>query len=155
MKTKEDTILDRAAEQERSDDFDLRVDLPRPLRFSQSIQILLVLCVLLFAALLVQRAVQHEAAKRYETSVSVIAESVRNAESAAAVSMQEDEKCVNINTADLYELCRLEGIGLVKAQAILDYRAENGPFTYAEEITKVDGIGQHLYEGFAHMITLE
>lgn len=52
-----------------------------------------------------------------------------------------DDSPVNINTAGIEELCKLSGIGKVKAQAILDYRAENGAFQSAEELTKVKGIG--------------
>src|SRR4051812_40990840 len=47
---------------------------------------------------------------------------------------------VNINTATKAELDALPGIGPVKAQAILDYRAANGPFKSAEDIMKVKGI---------------
>lgn len=49
---------------------------------------------------------------------------------------------VNINTAALEELCSLSGIGPVKAQAIIDYRTEHGPFSSPEDLTNVKGIGQ-------------
>ena len=49
---------------------------------------------------------------------------------------------VNINTADAESLSReLTGIGLAKAQAIVDYRNEHGPFDVAEELLKVKGVG--------------
>ncbi len=48
---------------------------------------------------------------------------------------------VNLNTANLEQLCSLNGIGPAKAQAILDYRAEHGDFVSIEDITKVKGIG--------------
>jgi competence protein ComEA len=48
---------------------------------------------------------------------------------------------VNINSATREQLESLDGVGPVKAQAIIDYRKKNGPFKTLEDIKKVDGIG--------------
>ena len=48
---------------------------------------------------------------------------------------------VNINTATQAELETLDGVGPVKAQAIIDYRKKNGGFKSIDELEKVDGIG--------------
>ena len=48
---------------------------------------------------------------------------------------------VNINSATKEQLESLDGIGPVKAQAIIDYRKKNGPFKSLEDLKKVDGIG--------------
>lgn len=49
---------------------------------------------------------------------------------------------VDINSASKDELDKLKNIGPVRAQAIIDYRAKNGPFKSKEDLIKVDGIGE-------------
>lgn len=50
---------------------------------------------------------------------------------------------VNVNQASAQEIADLlKGIGLTKAQAIVDYRAQQGPFKKIEDIAKVNGIGE-------------
>ena len=53
---------------------------------------------------------------------------------------------VNINSATQEQLESLDGIGPVKAQAIIDYRKKNGPFKSLEDVKKVDGIGDATYD---------
>jgi len=48
---------------------------------------------------------------------------------------------VNINTATVEDLNSLPGIGPTTAQAILDYRLQNGPFQVIQDIQNVPGIG--------------
>lgn len=48
---------------------------------------------------------------------------------------------VNINTASLFELETLPGIGAVKAQAIIDFRTGHGSFTSIDGLDNVPGIG--------------
>ena len=49
---------------------------------------------------------------------------------------------VNINSADAKTIAdSLDGIGLKKAQAIVDYRTKNGNFTSIDDLAKVSGIG--------------
>lgn len=52
---------------------------------------------------------------------------------------------ININTSTAEELCTLYGIGTVRAQAIIDYRENNGGFVSIEELMQIKGIGEGIY----------
>lgn len=54
---------------------------------------------------------------------------------------------VNVNTADAKTIAReLTGIGLSRAQAIVDYREKNGPFKSPDDLAKVKGVGMKVVE---------
>lgn len=59
---------------------------------------------------------------------------------------------ININTASLEELETLPGIGPTRAQAILDYRQQNGNFESIEDIQKVKGIKEGEFSKIKDMI---
>ena len=61
---------------------------------------------------------------------------------------------ININIASGQQLETLPGIGTVRAQAIIAYREQHGPFHAIEEITDVSGIGPGLYDNMQHLITV-
>ncbi len=62
---------------------------------------------------------------------------------------------LNINTASLAELDTLPGIGPAIAQRIIDYRTQNGDFKTIEEIKKVRGIGDALFNQIKDLITVQ
>jgi competence protein ComEA len=53
---------------------------------------------------------------------------------------------VNINTASVKELQKLDGIGRGVAQRIVEYREVNGPFKRGEDLRKVEGVGAATWE---------
>ena len=61
---------------------------------------------------------------------------------------------ININIASGQQLETLPGIGTVRAQAIIAYREQHGPFHAIEEVTDVSGIGPGLYDNMQHLITV-
>jgi competence protein ComEA len=60
---------------------------------------------------------------------------------------------VNINTADATTLAStLKGVGLKKAEAIIEYRKTYGPFHDIQELAEVSGIGNSIVEKNIGMI---
>jgi competence protein ComEA len=54
---------------------------------------------------------------------------------------------VNINTADAETISRsLQGVGLSKARAIVEYREKHGPFKSPDDLSLVKGIGDRTVE---------
>jgi competence protein ComEA len=54
---------------------------------------------------------------------------------------------VDVNHADAATLAKsLDGVGMSKAQAIVAYRTEHGPFKSADQLGNVKGIGQRTLE---------
>ncbi|MEN8719209.1 MAG: helix-hairpin-helix domain-containing protein [Oceanococcaceae bacterium] len=63
---------------------------------------------------------------------------------------------VNINTADAATLAdELNGVGPVVAERIVEHRSNQGPFTSAEQLTQVRGIGSRTLEKNAAFIQLQ
>lgn len=61
---------------------------------------------------------------------------------------------IDINSADVYDLQRLPGIGEKRARDIIAYREEHGPFRTADELDSVPGIGPGILEGLREYVTV-
>lgn len=65
------------------------------------------------------------------------------------------QSMVNINTASADELAQmLDGVGEVKARAIVEYREANGGFTSVAGLVDVDGIGEATLESNRASLTV-
>lgn len=73
---------------------------------------------------------------------------------AFALNAAEPSK-ININTASAEELANLNGIGKVKAEAIVEHRKQIGEFKSLEELTLVKGIGQSTLDKNKDLLTLK
>jgi competence protein ComEA len=66
----------------------------------------------------------------------------------------EQPQRIDLNRAEAWLLEALPGIGPSRAQAIIDYRQENGGFTSITELTEVEGIGPSIYEQIRDLVTV-
>ena len=67
---------------------------------------------------------------------------------------EEPSQKINLNRAEVWLLEALPEIGGTRAQNIVTYREQNGPFCNIKELTKVEGIGTTTYEKIKHLITV-
>lgn len=72
----------------------------------------------------------------------------------SAPAQQNQEGKINLNTATEAELQTISGIGAKKAQEIIRFRDEQGPFKTVEELKNVPGIGEKTVERLKDMLTV-
>ena len=72
----------------------------------------------------------------------------------ACIKTEEITTKVSINNSTKEQLMTLQGIGESKANDIIKYREENGPFNSIEDIKNVPGIGDNLFAQIKEDITL-
>lgn len=61
---------------------------------------------------------------------------------------------VNINTAGAEALAEaINGVGLKRAEAIVEYRNQNGPFKSVDELVQVQGVGEKSLEKSRERLT--
>ncbi len=78
-------------------------------------------------------------------SISTVQPYIVKAEATETVSRSEIS-VVNINSASADEMASVPGLGEKKSQAIVKFREKHGPFARVEDLKKVDGIGDKLFE---------
>ena len=83
----------------------------------------------------------------------VLAGTGRGAGAAGAASAPDSAARINLNSASADELARLPGIGAAKARAIIEHRTTE-PFHKPDDLRKVKGIGDKLYERVKDQITV-
>lgn len=66
-----------------------------------------------------------------------------------------EELWFDLNTVTLDQLCRINGIGEVKANAILSFRDQIGGFDSLEQLQQVKGIGEKTYQKLTEYLYVE
>ena len=97
----------------------------------------------------------------YQVYTASSAEQSESAFSSQAEQSQEEYpdsllagEVIDINTAEVQDLQRLPGIGEKRAQAIVEYREEHGPFQSVDELDNVAGIGEGILSGLREYATV-
>lgn len=94
--------------------------------------------------------VQKNKALAFGLAVAIVVFSLASAYAQTAAPKAK----VNINTASASELETLPRVGPKVAQRIIDFRTKNGNFKKVEEIMKVQGIGEKVFENIRDLITV-
>ncbi|MCP1104728.1 helix-hairpin-helix domain-containing protein [Serratia nevei] len=98
------------------------------------------------AALLLCLAGPAAAAGKTEASAPMLSTPASNG-GQSVMTKATEEVAVSINQATAEQLAAaLSGVGLKKAEGIVRYREQNGPFTQVEQLQEVPGIGPALFE---------
>ena len=71
------------------------------------------------------------------------------------ISDTSSQSLVNLNTATKEELMTLSGVGDAKAELIIEYRENVGKFDTIEDIMKIRGIKEGLFNKIADQITVD
>ena len=65
------------------------------------------------------------------------------------------ENCIDLNTANGYQLEHLPGIGPTLAWRIAEHIAINGPFESVDDLTQVNGISAETVDRLRHLVCEE
>lgn len=84
----------------------------------------------------------------------VVGEEVSDSITSETMTAEKEDGKVNLNKATQTELLTLTGIGPSKADAIIEYREQNGPFKAVEDIMEISGIGEKTFEKLKDQISV-
>ncbi len=89
-----------------------------------------------------------------ETTETAAEETPGESETSTSTETAADDGKVDLNLAGAEELMTLSGVGETRAQAIITYRTENGPFQSIEDIMLVPGIKEGIFSKIKEQIAV-
>lgn len=92
-------------------------------------------------------------ARRVEDEDQIIVPAIGDASSPPAAFVAGQP--LNLNTASVEELEALPGIGEVRAEAIVDSRTNDGPFTQVEDLLLRELVPDSVYEEIAPLVSVD
>lgn len=93
-----------------------------------------------------------EEAAAWTSSTSFSEQKISAPDSKEEGTKASDKIC--LNTASVKELMTLPGIGQSKAERIIQYREENGPFKNTEELMKIEGIKEGVFQKIQDLVII-
>jgi len=89
------------------------------------------------------------------SSICANAGMTKNLGKMAGKATEAVKQLLDINTATAEQLQQLPGVGETIAERIVKYREENGPFSKAEDLLNVEGIGEKKLEKIKPLIEVK
>ena len=83
-----------------------------------------------------------------------LARTLRDGDHIHVYKKEESAQLIDINTAEVWLLEALPGIGESTAKTIIEYRSQEGPFDSIDDLKKVKGIGNSTFEKLQDKITV-
>lgn len=92
--------------------------------------------------------------KKGEKLDADLATSVSGVSASSNTQPSSEKALININVADSTALQTISGIGPAKAEAIIQFRTENGPFQSIDDLKKISGFGEKTVERLKPLVTI-
>jgi competence protein ComEA len=92
-------------------------------------------------------------ARRLKDGEDIEIPAIRPTPGPGTVVADGGEVRVDVNTASAEELDSLPGIGPALADAIIEYRSDNGPFGSVDELARVPGISARMVDAMRDLLT--
>ncbi len=93
-------------------------------------------------------------ARRLKDGENIDIPAIRPTPGPGTVPAAEDDDRIDINLASAEELDLLPGIGPAIADAIIEYRTDNGPFASVDELARVPGISARMVDTMRDQVTI-